>query len=88
MDKKPLNSAMVKSPTFSQLNATLQIAGPRGNYALFENVVQPVWRIKNALVFYIDSDSVPTKFNEQFEEALQVAWRQVDSSTTILRVFS
>ena len=78
---------MVKSPTFAQLSATLQIAGPRGNYALFENVVQPVWRIKNALVFYIDSDSVPAKFNKQFEEALQMAWRQVNSSKTILLFF-
>ena len=80
VDNVPLNSVQVSHPTFADLSAALDIDGPRGKYMLFENVMQPVWRRKDAIFLYIDSDSVPATYNEQFQMALQRVWNGIDSS--------
>ena len=85
VDDVPLNSIQVSHPTFADLSTALDIDGPRGKYMLFENIMQPVWRRKDAMFLYIDSDSVPVTYNEQFQMALQRVWSGIDSSKTYLR---
>ena len=80
VDDEPINSVQVSHPTFADLSGALDIDGPRGKYMLVENVVQPVWRRKDAMFLYIDSDSVPATYNEQFQMALQRVWSGIDSS--------
>ena len=66
-------------PTYAQLFSILDIDGPRGKYLLFEDVVQPVWRRKDGIFLFIDSDSVAANYLEQFEDALQAVWSGIDA---------